>query len=108
MEAAFGAGEDGIKLLAKCLPWTENLWDQRLLFYFYLGAADFCQAHSAQHAGIKLPPVPGFKDCPENGLYDCAALAQWFWDWAEEIGGRFDRRNGCPNYGRHLRAVRRS
>ena len=97
-----------IKLLAKCLPWTENLWDQRLLFYFYLGAADFCQAHSAQHAGSKLPPVPGFKDCPENGLYDCAALAQWFWDWAEAIGGRFDRRNGCPNYGRHLRAVRRS
>lgn len=37
-----------------------------------------------------------------------AALAQWFWDWAEEIGGRFDRRNGCPNYGRQLRAVRRS
>ena len=53
MEAAFGAGEDGIKLLAKCLPWTENLWDQRLLFYFYLGAADFCQAHSVQHTEIK-------------------------------------------------------
>ena len=90
MEAAFGAGED-----------------QRLLFYFYLGAADFCQAYSAQHAKLKLPPVPGFTDRPENGLYDCAALARWFWDQAEEIGGRFDRRNGCPNYGRQLRAVRR-
>ena len=107
MEAAFGAGEDGIKLLARCLPWTENLWDQRLLFYFYLGAADFCQAHSVQHAEIKLPPVPDLADRPENGLYDCAALARWFWDQAEEIGGRFDRRNGCPNYGRQLRAVRR-
>ena len=107
MEAAFGAGEDGIKLLARCLPWTENLWDQRLRFYFYLGAADFCQAYSAQHAKLKLPPVPGFTDRPENGLYDCAALARWFWDQAEEIGGRFDRRNGCPNYGRQLRAVRR-
>ena len=108
MEAAFGAGEDGIKLLAKCLPWTENLWDQRLLFYFYLGAADFCQAHSVQHTEIKLPPVPAFADRPENGLYDCSALARWFWDRAEEIGGRFDRRNGYPNYGRQLRAVRRS
>ena len=27
---------------------------------------------------------------------------------AEEIGGRFDRRNGYPNYGRQLRAVRRN
>ena len=107
MEAAFGAGEDGIKLLTKCLPWTENLWDQRLLFYFYLGAAEFCQAHSVQHAEIKLPPVPDLADRPENGLYDCAALARWFWDRAEEIGGRFDRRNGCPNYEKQLRAVRR-
>ena len=105
MEAAFGAGEDGVKVLTKCLPWTENLWDQRLLFYFYLGAADFCQAHSAQHAELKLPPVPGFTDRPENGLYDCAALAQWFWSRAEEISGRFDRRNGCPNYEKQLRTV---
>ena len=108
MEATFGAGEDGIKVLAKCLPWTENLWDQRLLFYFYLGAADFCQAHGAQHTEIKLPSVPGFTDRPENGLYDCAALAQWFWSRAAEIGERFDRRNGCPNYEKQLRAVRRS
>ena len=107
MKGASGDWKDGLKLLKKALPWTNNFWDQDLLFYFYLGAADFCQAYSAQHAKLKLPPVPGFTDRPENGLYDCAALARWFWDQAEEIGGRFDRRNGCPNYGRQLRAVRR-
>lgn len=107
MEAAFGAGEDGVKVLEKCLPWTANFWDQELLFYFYLGAADFCQAHSAQHPEIKLPPVPGFADRPATGVYDCAALAQWFWSQAEKIGARFDRRNNCPNYQKKLDAARK-
>lgn len=107
MEAAFGAGEDGIKALEKCLPWTENFWDQELLFYFYLGAADFCQAHSIQHTEIKLPPVPGFADCPTTGVYDCVALAQWFWSQAEKIGARFDRRNNYLNYQKKLDAVQK-
>ena len=108
MNGSSGDWKDGLKLLKKSLPWTNNFWDQELLFYFYLGAADFCHAHSAQHTEIKLPSVPGLTDRPENGLYDCAALARWFWKRAEEIGGRFDRRNGCPNYGKQLRAVWRS
>ena len=105
MKGASGDWKDGLKLLKKALPWTNNFWDQELLFYFYLGAASFCQAHSAQHAEVKLPPVPGFTDCPENGLYDCAALARWFWSRAEEIGARFDRRNGCPNYRERLKRL---
>lgn len=105
MKGASGDWKDGLKLLKKALPWTNNFWDQDLLFYFYLGAASFCQAYSAEHTEIKLPPVPGFTDCPENGLYDCAALTQWFWSRAEEIGARFDRRNGCPNYRERLKRL---
>ncbi|MFR8068348.1 MAG: suppressor of fused domain protein [Clostridium sp.] len=105
MKGASGDWKDGLKLLKKALPWTNNFWDQDLLFYFYLGAASFCQAYSAEHTEIKLPPVPGFTDCSENGLYDCAALTQWFWSRAEEIGARFDRRNGCPNYRERLKRL---
>ena len=107
MKGSSGDWKDGLKLLKKSLPWTENFWDQELLFCFYVGAASFCQAHSVQHTEVNLPPVPGFTDCPENGLYDCAALARWFCKRAEEIGARFDRRNGCPNYEKQLRAARR-
>ena len=107
MKGSSGDWKDGLKLLKKSLPWTENFWDQELLFCFYVGAASFCQAHSVQHTEINLPPVPGFTDCPENGLYDCAALARWFWKRAEEIGARFDRRNGSPNYQRQLCAARK-
>lgn len=60
------------------------------------------------HTEIKLPPVPGFTDCPENGVYDCVALTQWFWSRAEEIGARFDRRNGSSNYGKQLLAARKA
>ena len=105
MKGASGDWKDGSKLLKKALPWTANFWDQELLFYFYLGAASFYQAYSAEHTEIKLPPVPGFTDCPENGLYDCAALARWFWKRAEEIGGRFDRRNGSSNYRERLKRL---
>lgn len=105
MKGASGDWKNGLKLLKKSLPWTANFWDQELLFYFYLGAASFCQAYSAEHTEIKLPPVPGFTDCPENGVYDCVALTQWFWSRAEEIGARFDRRNGCPNYRERLKRL---
>ena len=105
MEGASGDWKDGLKLLKKSLPWTANFWDQDLLFYFYLGAASFCRAYSAEHTEIKLPPVPGFTDCPKNSAYDCAALTQWFWSRAEEIGARFDRRNGCPNYRERLKRL---
>ena len=54
---------------------------------------------------IKLPPVLGFTDCPENGVYDCVALTQWFWSRAEEIGARFDRRNGSSNYRERLKRL---
>ena len=108
MKGASGDWKDGSKLLKKALPWTANFWDQDLLFYFYLGAASFCQAYSAEHTEIKLPPVPGFTDCPENGVYDCVALTQWFWSRAEEIGARFDRRNGSSNYGKQLLAARKA
>ena len=105
MKGATGDWRDGSKLLKKALLWTANFWDQELLFYFYLGAASFCQAYSAEHTEIKLPPVPGFTDCPKNSAYDCAALTQWFWSRAEEIGARFDRRNGCPNYRERLKRL---
>ena len=105
MNGSSGDWKDGLKLLKKSLPWTNNFWDQELLFYFYLGAASFCQAHSPRHPEIKLPPVPGFADCPADGVYDCAALARWFWKRAKEIGGRFDRRNGCPNYRERLKRL---
>lgn len=105
MKGASGDWKDGLKLLKKSLPWTANFWDQDLLFYFYLGAASFCRAYSAEHTEIKLPPVPGFTDCPKNSAYDCAALTQWFWSRAEEIGARFDRRNGCPNYRERLKRL---
>ncbi|WP_317380539.1 hypothetical protein, partial [uncultured Intestinimonas sp.] len=105
MNGSAGDWKDGLKLLKKSLPWTNNFWDQELLFSFYLGAASFCQAHSPLHPEIKLPPVPGFADCPADGVYDCAALARWFWKRAEEIGARFDRRNGCSNYRERLKRL---
>lgn len=105
MKGATGDWRDGSKLLKKALLWTANFWDQELLFYFYLGAASFCQAYSAEHTEIKLPPVPGFTDCPKNSAYDCVALTQWFWSRAEEIGARFDRRNGSSNYRERLKRL---
>ena len=102
MKGASGDWKDGLKLLKKSLPWTANFWDQDLLFYFYLGAASFCRAYGIQNLKIKLPLVPGFADSPADGVYDCAALTQWFWSRAEEIGARFDRRNGCSSYRKRL------
>ena len=52
MKGASGDWKDGSKLLKKALPWTANFWDQDLLFYFYLGAASFCQAYSAEHTSF--------------------------------------------------------
>ena len=61
--------------------------------------------HTAQNIRKSSSPCSGFTDCPENGVYDCAALTQWFWSRAEEIGARFDRRNGCPNYRERLKRL---
>lgn len=98
MEAAFGAGQDGIALLEKCLPWTVNLWDQETLFYFYVGAALFCDALGSRQSQVQLTVPDAFPLRQENGVYDCRALAEWFRGQAGSIGQRFDRRNGNSSY----------
>ena len=98
MEAAFGAGQDGITLLEKCLPWTVNLWDQEMLFYFYVGAGLFCDALGNRQSQVKLSLPDAFPLCQEGGAYDCRALSEWFRGQAEDIAQKFDRRNGNSNY----------
>lgn len=56
------------------LPWTANFWDQELLFYFYLGAADFCQAYNIQHTEIKLPLPSVLLTAPQPA---CMAALHW-------------------------------
>ena len=43
-----------------------------------------------------------------DGRYACAALADWFYNAASEIAGRFDERNGYPAYQKALDAARQS
>lgn len=99
---AYTGPEQSIPLLEQGVRWSAGMWDQRTLFYFYLGAWVFCTklAEVRRHAALDLPET--FSFCQQTGPYDCGVLAGWFHREATDIGERFDRRNGSKSFARKL------
>lgn len=103
---AYTGPEQWLPLLEQGARWSAGMWDQRSLFYFYLGAWIFCTrlAEVRRQAALDLPETISF--CRAAGEYDCAGLADWFYREAAAIGERFDRRNGSDSYARKLERAR--
>ena len=105
MEAAFSAGQDGIDVFEKCLPWSYSLWDKELLFYFYIGSSVFFSALDKQKKEVSLSLDAKFPLYEKNGIYSCHTLAEWFKNQAEIIAEKFDNRNGNNIYKANLNAA---
>lgn len=99
LEAAAGGGQWASPgELEKCLSWALDLWDQKLLFRFYLGAGSFCGYLGEKQGEVRLSLPTRFPIYREDGIYSCQALVRWCCDQAADIARRFDARNGTNGY----------
>jgi tetratricopeptide (TPR) repeat protein len=73
---------------------------------FYMGAAVFLEGlerEGVKAIDLRLPKsFPGFE---AEGHYEVGALKGWFADQIEDLGGRFDRRNGNTYYRDQMRSL---
>lgn len=98
----YDAAPAGLHWLGQCSRVIASYWGQDTQYRFHKIAWVFCAslATCRDMASLQLP-----KDHPlyrEDGQYRLASLAAWSHAQAEEIGGRFDRRNGFEWYARDL------
>lgn len=98
LEAVAGGQWANPGMLENCLRWAIGLWNQELLFRFYLGAAAYCGYLKERQGKVRLSLPAQFPLCREDGIYDCHVLEQWCWNQAMDIARRFDRRNGNDQY----------
>lgn len=85
--------ERAVEVCAKRLHWTLDMWDQKKVFEFDKGAF-VCFARLAQQQETVSLSLPArFPLYREDGIYPTAALADWFYQQAAQIGAQFDQRN---------------
>lgn len=99
---AYTNTSNGLALFKRRLDWTIGMWNQKSIFHFYTGAlALFRELSKKQHkADMELPKE--FEAFRQDGVYETAVLADWFYKKAEEIAERFDKRNGSSYYADYL------
>lgn len=94
-----------VGLLEKGIRWSIGMWDQRLLFQFYLGVWIFFSKLEEKKAVVSLLLPKQFPLYREDGCYLCRELAAWFQRQAIDIGRRFDDRNGSDGFARKLESA---
>jgi tetratricopeptide (TPR) repeat protein len=91
----------GIQLLEKHTPWAAASSNANYQFFFYLSAALLLESLPDSSCKLRLPAgLPVYRD---DGVYSRPELAGWFRRQAEDLAGRFDRRNGNDYHARQVR-----
>lgn len=83
-----------VDLVEQRLEWTIGMWDQKKCYDFYKGAWSCFAMLAQQQTAVYLNLPRSFPLWRQDSVYDAKELANWFHTQAEEIGRRFDRRNG--------------
>lgn len=94
--------DKAMEKLSSRLEWALEMWDQKKVYDFYKGAFACCRELAKRQKEVSLDLCRKFPLYREDGVYDCAMLAQWFHDQAEMIGQRFDQRNGSDYFAKDL------
>ena len=96
-----------IKALERHLP---NAFAARELFarlHFYESAMFLMERCAEQDPSVKLRVPNEFPLQSDQGKFDAATLARWFYDQAAEIAAQFDARNGNTYRMSELEGVRK-
>jgi len=91
--------ERGLRLLAKHLGWALEHPSHRARFLFHVGALTVLEQAVAQgRERVALPLPRTFPLHAAEGTYEVRTLRGWFALQAENLGARFDARNGTPRF----------
>lgn len=93
----------GVKLFQKRLEWTNGIWDKKAKFSFYTGAWALFRELSKKSETVKMELPMEFAQWREDGVYETAVLADWFYKESEAIAKSFDKRNGTGFYMEYLK-----
>lgn len=88
----------GLNLFVKRLEWTSGIWDIRAKFAFYTGAWALFRELSKKKEKVEMELPKEFGQWKEDGVYETAVLADWFYKEAESIAESFDKRDGTGYY----------
>lgn len=100
---AYKNTKKGVNLFQKRLEWTNGIWDQCAKFYFYTGAWALFRELSKKTEETEMELPKEFAQWREDGIYETASLADWFYKEAEAIAESFDKRNGSGFYMEYLK-----
>ena len=94
--------EKAIKKFEVSIDLALGLWDQLKVYNYYKGAyVCFHQlAKDMDTVALKLPEA--FPLYTKDGIYQCKELGEWFYKQAENIGQKFDKRNGSRYFEENL------
>ncbi|MCI9078379.1 MAG: hypothetical protein HFH68_05545 [Lachnospiraceae bacterium] len=93
----------GLNLFKKRLEWTNGIWNQKAKFYFYTGSWALFRELSKKQATAEMELPEEFAQWREDGIYETAVLADWFYKETEAIAESFDKRNGTGFYMDYLK-----
>ncbi|HBA96951.1 MAG TPA: hypothetical protein DCZ23_02480 [Lachnospiraceae bacterium] len=99
---AYTNKEKACEKLASGIKNVQGLWDQKKVYDFYKGAWVLFHelAKEKETASLSLPET--FQLYKKDGIYNCHSLAEWFYSQAQDIGKRFDKRNGSSYFEKNL------
>lgn len=75
-----------------------GLWDQKKVYDFYKGAWVLFYELAKENKTVTLILPETFPLYKKDGIYNCDSLAEWFYSQAQDIGKRFDSRNGSSYF----------
>lgn len=99
---AYSNTHNGMALFKRRLDWTIGMWNQKSNFHFYTGAWALFRELSKKHGKVTMELPKEFEAWKEDGIYETAVLADWFYKKSAEIAERFDKRNGSNYYKDYL------
>ncbi len=92
--------ERALALFSRRLEWTFGMWDQMWLYEFYKAAWICFRESKEKTLALRLPEQ--FAQYRADGVYSAPELALWFYQQAQDIGARFDRRNRSDYFAKDL------
>ena len=91
---AYSNTSSGVALFKRRLDWTFGMWNQRSCALF--------KGLSKKRDKINMELPKGFEAWKEDGVYETAVLADWFYKKSADIAERFDKRNKTSYYKDYL------
>lgn len=94
------------RLFEKHLGWATHNRVPSALFSFHLGAWAAFRLIKVQHGNtlhLRLPK--DFAQWRDDGVYDCAVLADWFEQQVRDLEVKFNQRNGTARYSQFVSNV---